>query len=515
MTRGVFVSPAGDDSASGERDAPLRTIQAAIERATGSRDHVYVAAGVYTEAIQLRAGVSIFGGYSADYARRDLLGNETAIFPPLESQGERLGTITGLNISSGSLKVSGFTIIGFDESNVGKSSYAVYLRDCSSELIISDNVIRAGTGGPGLRGGSGSAGSAAPNNATEGAPERAVADGACSPSAQNESLGGQGGAHQCLNASGQLISTRGGDGGTANCPIYNQSEDSGSAGLPANGGAGGRGGYNQSFDDDGFSCYCYIPSVAGATEVGVPGQSGSAGALGGAGSGCSGGSGRVVNGHWIAGQAGLGLGGSGSSGAPGGGGGGGGAGSGVQYDFFSPCQNFADEVIGGGGGGGGAGGCGGTGGLGGSSGGGSFGVMILSSQSSTTIPVIRDNSIERGFGGAGGDGGEGGEGGEGALGREALTLPGDERTGLLACADPGGRGGDGGEGGDGGGGGGGCGGISAGVFISGLTGPTPAAITNSNSFPATGSAGAGGRGGLSLGNQGASGADGSYVEVAR
>lgn len=516
IPRGVFVSPSGDDDALGTIDAPLRTIQMAINLASDTRNHVYVAAGVYTEVIQLRSGISIFGGYSADYTRRDLTGNETAIFPPLELNGERLGTVTGLNIISEITKVSGFTIVGFDESNVGKSSYAVYLKDCNQNVKFNDNVIRSGTGGPGFRGRSGIPGVTASNNATTGSPERITSpEGVCSNDPINQSVGGQGASHLCITETGQEISTDGGDGGLADCPFYNQAEGNGEGGLSINGGNGGAGGYNQSLIYDGTSCLCLVPTVAGATEVGVPGRSGSAGVSGQSGTGCALGTGRVLNGHWVAGTNGVqGEGGPGGEGTPGGGGGGGGAGSGVQHTFGDLCSLYFGEVLGGGGGGGGAGGCGGTGGYGGTSGGGSIGVFITFSQSGSLSPVIQNNVIERGFGGAGGDGGEGGEGGEGSLGRPALALSAEERTGLLACADPGGRGGDGGEGGDGGGGGGGCGGISTAIFIHGLTGTTPA-FFNNNSFPQTGAAGIGGRGGLSLGNQGNSGADGRYVEVAR
>ena len=518
VARGIFVSPTGDDMAAGTREAPMRTIQAAIQRADGTRDHVYVAAGVYTEQLSLRPGVSLFGGYSADYQRRDLRGNETAIFPPLESAGDRFGTVSGFEISGSETIMAGFTIVGYAESRPGRSSYAVYLRNCSGDVSFTDNVIRAGTGGAGLRGQSGDSGTAAPDNATQGAPERSASANTCFNTFANRSPGGQGGRHQCVGSDDQPVSTHGGDGGMADCPTYDQPEESGFTGQSGDqGGMGGRGGYSQQLVVNGPSCACLVPQANNSTQVGIPGVSGQSGELGTAGEGCAQSNGRVIEGQWVAGdiQFNEGRGGDGLSGQPGGGGGGGGAGSGVEHGSNFGCNAQYDEVIGGGGGGGGAGGCGGTGGRGGSAGGGAFGVFIFFTQARATLPSVRDNRIERGFGGVGGDGGEGGEGGEGGLGKEAQTLTGDERVSLLACADPGGRGGDGGEGGDGGGGGGGCGGIAAGIFINGFNGVIPPSLNATNQFPQTGAAGTGGRGGLSLGLTGASGADGNYVEVAQ
>lgn len=517
IDRGIFVSPSGDDAAEGTIDAPLRTLTAAINRAGGAKDHVYVAAGVYTEAVVLRSGISLFGGYSANFLQRSLRGNETAIFPPLEIQGERLGTVTATGISTLTI-LSGFTISGFVESRPSQSSYTVYLKDCTDALQLTDNIIRAGIGGPGLRGGAGQPGSDANNNATQGAVERFASGGQCVQSNVNQSAGGQGGTHSCVLANGTIMDTSGGAGGSANCPLFEDAEPAGANGQVAGrGGVGGSGGYNQQLVPNGGSCACLVPDVDGATEVGQPGGSGQSGPSGDAGQACAATIGRVLSGHWVASDHPTipAIGGAGSEGLPGGGGGGGGSGSGLAYGNNLFCNSLYNEALGGGGGGGGAGGCGGRGGQGGQSGGGAFGIFIFYTQSAASLPSLSNNQIERGFGGSGGDGGEGGEGGEGGLGSGALTLNGIDREGTLVCADPGGRGGDGGPGGDGGGGGGGCGGLSAGVFLGNIGALNASGIVNNNLFPETGSAGFGGLGGLSLGQVGERGVDGLYVEVAR
>src|SRR5881296_2784345 len=60
----IFVSPAGDDAANGTRAAPLKTIGAALALAEISgKNRVNVAEGIYPENVQLRSGISLYGGY--------------------------------------------------------------------------------------------------------------------------------------------------------------------------------------------------------------------------------------------------------------------------------------------------------------------------------------------------------------------------------------------------------------------------------------------------------------------
>ncbi len=516
IARGIFVARTGDDDGDGSLPLPLPTLSAAVAMAVpGDRDHVYVAAGVYEESVVLRRGVSLFGGYAADFRMRDLAGNETAVFGVAPQEG-RLGTLHAEGIAGVRTVVAGFTIVGYDTNDLAGNSYAIYAQDSDGALELRNNVIRGGSAGDGAKGGSGGPGRAAPNTAQPGEAERTAQGGlACFPAAANRSPGGQGAAHQCVDPDGAAVNVGGGAGGTADCPGFNQAEPSGADGQRAGqGGAqgageGGAGGYSMLLTED-FAgrCFCTIPNVAGSTEDGVPGGDGADGGTGVPGAGCAQVAGAVVDGQWVAD-----VGGDGRRGQPGGGGGGGGAGSGVQRDgllFF--CDGFT-EVLGGGGGGGGAGGCGGDGGRGGAAAGGSFGLFMTFRAPPGSLPIVEDNRIERGGGGTGGDGGEGSEGGAGSPGREALALGNNARPGLLVCADPGGRGGDGGAGGAGGGGGGGCGGISAGIYLDGQGGLDLAPMRVGNHFPDTGAGGLGGRGGVSIGQFGLDGADGLHQEV--
>ncbi len=62
IERAIFVSPTGDDEAEGTPEAPVATIARGLELAA-DRDYVLVAEGSFEEAVTLRDGISIHGGY--------------------------------------------------------------------------------------------------------------------------------------------------------------------------------------------------------------------------------------------------------------------------------------------------------------------------------------------------------------------------------------------------------------------------------------------------------------------
>ncbi len=303
IVRGLFVSRTGADSNPGTIDLPLRNIQTAINRGGSGRDHVYVSAGVYEESIALRPGISIFGGYSSNFRQRDLAGNETAIFGRAPQPG-RLGTVNGLNINASTV-VAGFTVVGVDNNTPGGSSYAFHLVGCDGRLSVRNNVVRAGRGGNGLPGASGSAGIAAPDNATQGQPQREASAILCPNNPTDRSEGGAGGSHTCTDQNNNTINTSGGAGGRADCPVFNTPEQTGRVGQSGNrGGLGGAGGFNQLLVTNQFGqcAFCLIPDVPGSTEVGVPGLDGGNGAGGTPGQGCAQGVGRVNSEfEWLAG----------------------------------------------------------------------------------------------------------------------------------------------------------------------------------------------------------------------
>src|SRR3989441_2064926 len=79
----IYVSPAGDDAANRTRAAPLKTIGAALALAEISgKNRVNVAQGTYPENVQLRSGISVYGGYDVATWTRAPATFITTIGPP-------------------------------------------------------------------------------------------------------------------------------------------------------------------------------------------------------------------------------------------------------------------------------------------------------------------------------------------------------------------------------------------------------------------------------------------------
>ncbi len=499
----IYVStPANggkDGETCGDFGAPCAGIGTGIARArVAGRDKVLVSSGLYPGSITLAAGIAVKGGHNAITWRQDPPVNVTVIqgqdFTP-----EAPGAVNAFSIAgaAGGTLLEGFTILGRNNPAIGASSYAVYLRDCTDALVLSNNVVEGGIGGAGTKGVDGPNGPIGIDGTAGGASYGALTTNCSALVPAVPRAGGAGGSQTCNQG---VVVSGGGGGGNTCPPVYNQAPvayENGSNGSGPLAGTGGAGGYDReawvcsSFPPDGE---CHQPSAG--NEVGNRGLQGGDGGNGSTAgtNGCVA-AGRVEGGLWTSGN---GL--PGADGAPGSGGGGGGAGGGARNG--SGCSSRTQ--IGGAGGGGGSGGCGGEGGLGGGSGGGSFGVFLVWSQVPTTVPTLVGNTIRGGMGGFGGSGGNGGSGGPGGAGGDGGAY--DFAT--AKCAAPGGDGGNGGNGGHGEGGGGGCGGVSYAIHASGNgtvdLGPYAALNTLVVGFP-----GLGGSGGPSIGTPGDAGADGA------
>jgi hypothetical protein len=410
----VFVSAAGSDSDDGTRDAPLRTITAGLALAASSgKTRVNVAQGTYPEIVQLRSGISLYGGYDpATWDRAPATFLSTIGPPPPPALTETAIAVLGDSVFD--LTIDGFTIRSGDAVAGGgapeQSAYGIVLTNArvtiSGNHIIAGNGVAGETGFDGLAGQNGVAGS-------NGEPGQ-LGDGAGG--------GGTGGVLLCLG--GSVSGGAGGDGGGPGAD--GQTGAAGSGSNPGAGGLGGTGGTSSPLPpgQDGASAVNSSQGVAG-----FPGAD----------------FGTAFDGRYIAAD-----GGTGQLGQRGSGGGGGGGGGGLN----------AETLIGGGngGGGGGSGGCPGTGGGGGGGGGGSFGIFVLNN---STVAVT-GNTIETGSGGAGGNAGAGAAGGQGGVGGLGAT---DDAPQIGA----GGNGGNGGSGGNGGPGGGGGGGPTIGIASHGST----------------------------------------------
>ncbi|MFH1737967.1 MAG: right-handed parallel beta-helix repeat-containing protein, partial [bacterium] len=112
----VYVSSnaTGDGSGSSWENA-CRSISAAL-KASMLDDEIWVASGRYREAIQMKEGVALYGGFSGVEANRDLRDWETnaTIIDAPKSVGTKRPAVTGANDAT----LDGFTITGGERSGV-------------------------------------------------------------------------------------------------------------------------------------------------------------------------------------------------------------------------------------------------------------------------------------------------------------------------------------------------------------------------------------------------------------
>ncbi len=390
----IFVSTSGNDVNPGTMAAPKLTITAGLLRADSlGVSRVNVAQGSYPERIELKNGISLFGGYDPSTWVRSAAVHNTTIGP---APSDTAIAIRGESVSG--VTVDGFTIIAGSAAVIEESAYGIAL--LSSNVTINNNLIVVGNGANAQDGSEGIAG----ENGVNGFPGLdGQGDGPAGP-------GGAGGSRLCNG-----VTLTGGAGGTGGATGANPG-DPGQPGFGPGAGAGGAGGAGG-----------LVGQLGSNGDNGLDGAPGTAGAGGGSFGSVSGLAYSVAFGS------------SGTSGQNGGNGGGGGGGGG---------QGGADVIPGGGNGAGGGatGGCAGFGGGGGGGGGGSFAILAVTSTVTITNDTIQSgNGGGGGFAGAGGSGGSLGTGGPGA----------SHDVAEIGAGGGGGNGGFGGEGGPGGGGGGG------------------------------------------------------------
>lgn len=472
----------------GSRTAPFRTIGEAIAAFNPAvHTSILVAAGIYVERVVLKNGVRLYGGYSSDFLRRDIVTFPTLIeaAEPDLTLGQRRGTINAEGVNTRTV-ISGFTVRGYDVTfrpNLGggaRNSYAFFVKDSGPALVISNNHIIGGRGGDAANGVPGTAGS---NGGVggQGLPARECTTALC------------GGEQQPGGSSG----VNGGCAGTAGNPGAPSSGDASPQAYTTTTGGNGIGGTNAQYANSADPTLCkYDCQFLGGNVNGGAAQNGADGTAQSGGPGCQTSGGRLVGDDWIAGG-----GARGTNGTPGRGGGGGGAG-GIVKNLNQPTCSVGNRLgdLGGTGGGGGAAGCAGTGGGAAQGGGGSFGIFIVYVSTTATVPSIDGNLIDLGTGGQGGTGGAGGYGGIGGQGG-----PGGQQTSVAWCAGGGGHGGRGGNGGAGSGGGGGCGGSVYGIAGNYVTATV---LTLRNTINSGGAAGTAGGGGNSPGGVFANGSSG-------
>jgi hypothetical protein len=411
-TNAIFAAPSGSDSAPGTQAAPKRSLNAAVAAAVSAGLHqVYAAAGPYPGRLVLSDGVSIYGGYAANWSRP---ASSPTVISNSETAGGRIEGAFASGLKSATT-LQRLSIAAADASAPGVSVYAVRAVD-SPGLVLEGVTLSAGSTAPGSAGTTPAGQGAGGGAGGIGQPGVENSTFPCSSGAQPQ--GGPGGSSP--------VGRPGAKGGTPGLGIA--PGQNGDSAVP-DGGAGGLG-----------VAYHLLYTSANV------GQDGAAGADGANGAGGAFSFGPTLS---------TTDGGPGTGGSAGHGGGGGGGGGGGSTD----CDSYGSS-----GGGGGGGAAGGQAGSGGSSAGGSFALYLWASNA-----TITGSSLSTGTGGAGGAGAAGSPGGTGGPAGPGGPYGGSSEQDDGTNGAPGGRGGDGG---DGGAGGGGAGGPSIGILEAGGSSPS-------------------------------------------
>ena len=235
-----YVAPTGDDGAAGTRDAPLKTVGAAIMKAATAMNGrpVYVQAGMYAEAITMAAGIDVTGGYDTTWTRSDAAETVlTAASPVVRFDGATFPTV-----------LDGVTVEALDATVPGTSAVAIVIEG-STMVELRDVMVTAGVGAAGMDGAAGITGPAG-GMGDPGRPGCEDSSGFCSGCSRP--IGGPGGGSSCNRvggAGGQPgRSSSGGDPGLAGSidgapgpGALGESQDGTGGGTGSSGGAGGDG----------------------------------------------------------------------------------------------------------------------------------------------------------------------------------------------------------------------------------------------------------------------------------
>lgn len=253
----LHVSPAGDDANDGTKTNPKKTIPAAIAEGVNLNlvpVAVLVSEGTYLvdsggpspTQVVLAEGVSLYGGYSADFSRRDPSA-QAAVIQDLGADAANSGNPhRAIEAGSGitpSTVVDGFTVIG----GAGPYSSGIFNHDGGAPTLTG-NSINGGRGSIQSIGIQNNASSPSIRNNTihggGGESSHGIFNTASSPTVENNIVdGGQGTTSYGVRnlSSSPLIrnnTVRGGSGGAASYGVYNVSSAPAIRGNTLHGGGG-------------------------------------------------------------------------------------------------------------------------------------------------------------------------------------------------------------------------------------------------------------------------------------
>ena len=379
-TVGVFVSPTGNDSNTGTKASPVRTLATALTKLS-NKPRIYMCEGNYPGSVEIKTGVSIYGALKCDWTTggaRPVIQADKPAF--------------GLQLEAANISLIDVEVDGADGVADGESSIAIFANSAPSAVLTRAKVVA----GNGKNGKPGTAGSNYTPLLDQSDPSIAGSD----VKMGSPTVGGA--PHACTLCTDGNNSSGGGGGNGTLAP------GDGQDGLPNLNGVNpndGKGGTKNITNNCGLST-----GHNGATgDAGAPATAPTALAM--------------LTTNWAPTSGANGINGSVAQGAGGGGGG------------ISSTK--------GGAGGGGCGGCGGASGSGGTGGGASIGLLSVSSSVTLTASEITTKQAGNGgtgapgqtgqlggFGGVqsapgcpGGTGGTGGLGGSGSGGAGGVSAP--------------------------------------------------------------------------------------------
>jgi hypothetical protein len=268
---GIFVNGAhGNDTNAGTKEAPVKTIGAALAKASSSKNAIYVCADSYAEHVKITSAVNLYGGFAcADWSY-------AATNKPKIAPSEAGYALDVENVSS-AIAITDLEFDSIDAVKPGDSSIAIFVAS-STNVTLHRVTATAGNGVAGSD------------------PINADADAGAAPT--GNSATSDLGAGPCTNACGAETSTGGGGGTGAITPATPSNGADGGPPIPPNDGHGvggvfsigcgpGQPGNNgPSADSDAGA-----PTSGKLTSSGWASASANAGASGGVGQGGGGGSG--------------------------------------------------------------------------------------------------------------------------------------------------------------------------------------------------------------------------------
>ncbi len=327
----IFVRE-GEVAGDGSLAAPFGTIGEAVAAldvtspAATAATPILVAGGVFEEPVVVVNGMVMHGGYSEDFAARDIVLYPTLIVADEDQLATGTnGTVTATGIDQPT-ELVGFTIVGWDATSQGTSTYALYVHDSTSALVVANCVIVGGRAGAGVAGGNGTPGDGG-GDGGNGANSRECATNDCRDG-ENQAGGAAGTNGTCASAAGCI-------------GMESEAESPQTKANPASGCTYPTGGTVGTYQGNPVEA-CKYDFTPGGNQVGGDGTDGGDGGNGGGGAGCNDSDGAIVDGRW---QGGIGTGGAGGGAGAGGNGGAAGAGRRTRRTRPAPCRRSGPTSV--------------------------------------------------------------------------------------------------------------------------------------------------------------------------